>query len=78
MTIQTGTGFVLPPIYAIGTGLPVILFSLFLAISVRAAGHAFRAVQRIEKFVRIAVALLFLAIGGYYVWRMVLPLPLIG
>ena len=77
MTMQTGTGFVLPPLYAVGTGLPVILFSLLLAVSVQTAGRAFRIVQRMEKFVRIAVALLFLVIGGYYVWRMVLPLPFI-
>lgn len=72
MAMKDGTGFLLPPLYAVGTGLPVILFSLLLAISVQAAGRAFRAVQRVEKFVRIAVALLFLVIGGYYVWRVLL------
>lgn len=69
MTMQESGGFLLPPIYAIGTGLPVILFSLLLAISVQAAGRAFRAVQRTEKIVRIGVAVVFLAIGAYYVWR---------
>jgi len=61
-------GFLLLPLYALGTGLPVILFSLLLAISVQAAGRAFRAVQKMEKFVRITVAIVFLVIGGYYVW----------
>ena len=69
MTMQEGSGFFLPPLYAVGTGLPVILFSLLLAISVKTASRAFRAVQRTEKFVRITVALLFLIIGGYYMWR---------
>jgi cytochrome c-type biogenesis protein len=59
----------LPPLYAIGTGLPVILFSLLLAISVQAAGRAFRVVQQTEKYVRIVVAIVFLIIGAYYVWR---------
>ncbi len=68
MTMKENGGFLLLPLYALGTGLPVILFSLLLAISVQAAGRAFRAVQKMEKFVRITVAIVFLVIGGYYVW----------
>lgn len=74
MTMQAGTGFFLPPLYAIGTGLPVILFALLLAISVQAAGRALRAVQRVEKFVRIFVAVLFLGIGAYFIARSIPPL----
>lgn len=73
MTMQEGSAFLLPSLYAVGTGLPVVAFSLLLAVSVQAAGRAFRAVQRTEKFVRVVVALLFLGIGVYFMWRVLQP-----
>jgi cytochrome c biogenesis protein CcdA len=59
-------GLLLPPVFAIGTGLPVIIFSFLIAFSVQAVGKAFQMVQKIEKWLRYGVASIFILVGIYY------------
>ena len=62
---ETG-GYLLPVIYAIATGLPVILVAWILAYSVAGLGKFYNRVQIFEKWFRKIVAILFIAIGIYY------------
>ena len=62
---ETG-GFLLPVIYAIATGLPVILVAWILAYSVAGLGKFYNRVQIFEKWFRKVVAILFIMIGIYY------------
>ncbi|WP_297329910.1 aromatic aminobenezylarsenical efflux permease ArsG family transporter [uncultured Bacteroides sp.] len=62
---ETG-GYVLPVIYAIATGLPVILVAWILAYSVGRLGKFYNRVQIFEKWFRKVVAILFIGIGIYY------------
>lgn len=66
MMFKSMSGLLLPPIFALGTGLPVIIFSFLIAFSLGAVGKAFQAVQKIEKWLRYGVASLFIAVGFYY------------
>ena len=59
-------GYLLPVIYAIATGLPVILFAWILAYSMAGLGKFYNKIQVFEKWFRKIVALLFIAIGIYY------------
>lgn len=59
-------GYMLPVIYAIATGLPVILFAWILAYSMAGLGKFYNRIQVFEKWFRKIVALLFIAIGIYY------------
>ena len=63
--VETG-GYFLPVIYAIATGLPVILVAWILAYSVAGLGRFYNSVQIFEKWFRKIVAILFIVIGIYY------------
>jgi cytochrome c biogenesis protein CcdA len=56
----------LPPIFALGTGLPVIVFSFLIAFSVQKVGQVFQAMQKVEKIMRYGVAITFIGVGIYY------------
>jgi cytochrome c biogenesis protein CcdA len=66
LVLKSTGGLLLPPLFAIGTGLPVIIFSILIAFSMQAVGKAFQAVQKIEKWLRYGVASVFILTGLYY------------
>jgi len=66
LVLKSTAGLLLPPLFAIGTGLPVIIFSILIAFSMQAVGKAFNAIQKIEKWLRYGVASVFLLTGVYY------------
>ena len=63
---ETG-GYLLPVVYAIATGLPVILVAWVLAYSVAGLGKFYNRMQVFEKWFRKVVAILFIVVGIYYV-----------
>ena len=60
-------GYLLPVVYAIATGLPVILVAWVLAYSVAGLGKFYNRIQVFEKWFRKIVAILFIVVGIYYV-----------
>ena len=66
LILNSAGGLLLPPIFALGTGLPVIIFSFFIAFSMQKVSQAFKIVQKAEKITRYAVAVIFLGAGVYY------------
>ncbi len=66
MTIQETEGLALPVIFSIGTGLPVIVFSFVISFSAHKLGVWFKAIQRIEKVMRILAGITFIVTGLYY------------
>lgn len=71
LVLKTGESLLLPPIFALGTGLPVIIFSFLIAFSAQKIGKVFNAMQKIEKGMRYAVASIFLLAGIYYLQYLV-------
>ena len=59
-------GYLLPVVYAIATGLPVILVAWVLAYSVAGLGKFYNRIQSFEQWFRKIVAILFIAVGIYY------------
>ena len=66
LVLKSAESLLLPTIFALGTGLPVIIFSFLIAFSVNRVGQAFSLVQKIEKVSRKVVAVIFLISGIYY------------
>jgi len=66
LVLKSTEGLLLPPIFALGTGLPVILFSFIIAFAVQKLGQVFQVMQKIEKVMRYSVATIFLLAGIYY------------
>ncbi|MBL7793917.1 MAG: sulfite exporter TauE/SafE family protein [Saprospiraceae bacterium] len=67
LTLSAGDAFSIPLVFALGTGLPVLLFTYLLAFSIEKVGAWFNAIQRVEKVMRYAVGAVFLIVGIYYV-----------
>jgi len=66
LVLKSAEGLILPPIFALGTGLPVILFSFVIAFAVQKLGQVFQIMQKIERIMRYSVATTFLLAGTYY------------
>jgi cytochrome c biogenesis protein CcdA len=66
MTVASPDGLYLPIIFALGTGLPVLLFTYLIAFSMEKVGKYFKAIQRLEKVMRYVAGAVFLITGMYY------------
>ena len=67
LALKTSGGVTLPAVFAIGTGLPVLVFGIFLSAGVSRVSGWLNALTRIEKIIRVIVSVIFIGIGIYYV-----------
>ena len=67
LSLRTEGGAGLPALFALGTGLPVILFGTLLSLGVTGATRWINAVTRAEPYVRTAIAIFFIALGSFYI-----------
>lgn len=68
MTIQSASGLYLPLVFAIATGIPVIIFAWLLAYTVSGVGKFYNRIKTFEFWFRRVVAVLFIVIGIYYIF----------
>ena len=66
LSVSSSNGLFLPVIFAVTTGLPVIIFAWLLAYSVDHVGRLFDRVKLFEKWFRRIVAVIFIGTGIYY------------
>ncbi|MFO8066264.1 MAG: aromatic aminobenezylarsenical efflux permease ArsG family transporter [Bacteroidales bacterium] len=66
LSVSSTSGYFLPLIFAIGTGLPVIIFAWILAYSIASVGAFYNKIKTFEKWFRRVVAVLFIVVGLYY------------
>ena len=66
LTIST-SGLHLPVVFAIATGIPVIIFAWFIAYTISGVGSLYKRIKSFEYWFRKVVAVLFTGIGIYYV-----------
>jgi len=67
ITITSAAGLYLPMIYAIGTGLPVIIFAWFIAYAVGGVGGVYDKVKLVEIWFRRVISVIFIGVGLYYI-----------
>jgi len=66
LAISTSDAIIIPSIFALATGLPVIIFSLILVYSISKLGMIMNKVQTFEKWMRRFVSIVFILVGVYY------------
>ncbi|MFO8000622.1 MAG: aromatic aminobenezylarsenical efflux permease ArsG family transporter [Marinilabilia sp.] len=66
MTVSSVSGLYLPIIFALGTGIPVIIFAWLIAFSVGSIGTMYHRLKKFEFWFRRVVAVLFIGVGIYY------------
>jgi len=69
LALKYSDGFLIPSIFSLATGLPVIIFAFILTFSVSKLGKVMHKVQTFEKYMRYIIALVFVIVGVYYTWR---------
>jgi len=69
LTISSASGLYLPVVYAIATGIPVIVFAWIIAYTVSGIGVAYNKIRIFELWFRRMISVLFIIIGIYYIIR---------
>lgn len=72
MSATATAGYLLPVIFAIATSIPVLAVAWILAFSVQKMGNFYGKMQKIQKWMKHIVGILFLLVGIYYCWMMYL------
>lgn len=67
LTLSSEAGLALPMLFSIGTGLPVLLFAFIIAFSLEKLGTYFKAITKVEKFMRLFAGVTFILTGLYYI-----------
>jgi sulfite exporter TauE/SafE len=67
MTVASPEGLYLPVIFAIATGMPVIVFAWLIAFAIGNVGRFYNRVRSFELWFRRVVAVLFIIVGIWYI-----------
>lgn len=67
LTVTSASGLYLPVVFAIATGIPVILFAWLIAHTVSGVGKAYNKLKAFEFWFRKVISILFIGVGIYYV-----------
>lgn len=65
LAINHESVILLPSLYGIGTGLPVLAFALLLAVSAKSVGSLFNKITVFELWARRVTGVIFIAVGVY-------------
>ncbi|WP_439183245.1 aromatic aminobenezylarsenical efflux permease ArsG family transporter [Carboxylicivirga taeanensis] len=67
MTISSASGLYLPFIFALATGIPVIIFAWLIAYSIGSIGSLYNKMKAFEIWFRRVIASLFIITGAYFI-----------
>lgn len=67
MTLSSSSGLFLPVVFALATGIPVIIFAWLLAYAVSGIGKLYNGLKTFEMWFRKIAAIVFIGTGIYYV-----------
>jgi len=74
LALQSKFGATLPFIYGIGTGLPVLVFAIAIAMGVSSLSRWFNKLTKLELYMRKITGAIFILVGAYYIGIYVLKL----
>lgn len=67
LTISSNAGMLLPPLFALATGIPVVIFAWLVAYMLSGVGKLYNGLKVFETWFRRVVAALFIGVGIYYI-----------
>jgi len=76
LSLKYNSSVVLPSLYGIGTGLPVIIFAFLVALGTRYVGILFNKLTIIEVWARRITGIIFLLVGIYYSLIYIFKIPI--
>lgn len=67
ITISSPSGLFLPVIFAIATGIPVIIIAWLIAYTISGVGVLYKRIKTFEIWFRRVISVLFIGVGIYYI-----------
>jgi cytochrome c biogenesis protein CcdA len=74
LALNSKVGTLLPFIYGIGTGLPVFLFAVAIALGITSLSRWFQKITKLEYYMRRITGVIFIIVGLYYTGIYILKL----
>lgn len=72
LAVDYQSSVLMPTVYGVGTALPVVVFAVVIAMGARYVGTLFARLNVIEKWARRVTAVVFIAVGAYFIWAYLL------
>jgi cytochrome c-type biogenesis protein len=66
IAVKSDSGIVLPALYGIGTGLPVVLFAVVIAFGIGSIGKLFDRIKEIGHYAGRVTGVVFVGVGIYF------------
>jgi len=76
MTLTSKLGILLPVVFAVATGLPVIIIAYLIAFSISSVGNFYNRIKAFELWFRRIVAVIFILGGIYFILVYFVKLPI--
>jgi cytochrome c-type biogenesis protein len=76
MTLTSKMGILLPAVFAVATGLPVIIIAYLIAYSISSVGNFYNRIKIFERWFRRIVAVIFILGGIYFILIYFFKLPI--
>jgi len=73
LALNNNFALVLPFVFGLGTGLPVVVFAIGVALGIKSMTRWFSRVAQLEVYMRKVTGAIFILVGIYYVWAYVVP-----
>ena len=74
LSLKHDSVFIMPLLYGIGTGLPVLAFALAIALGAKSLTQVFNRLGRVELWARRGTGVIFILIGIYFCLRFIFVL----
>ncbi len=74
LALNNKPGTLLPFVYGVGTGLPVLVFTVAIALGVTSLSHWFHRITKLECYTRRITGAIFIIVGLYYTGIYILKL----
>ena len=74
LALKTADGITLPAFFAIGTGVPVLIFGTLLSLGVSSIYALLNRITSAERIIRIIVSLIFIGLGIYYIVQWIIAI----
>ena len=76
LTLTSHLGVLLPPVFAVATGLPVVIIAYLIAFSISQVGAFYNRIKIFEIWFRRIVAVIFILSGLYFIGIYFFKLPI--
>ena len=76
LCVKHKSGIILPSVYGIGTGLPVLIVAILVAVGIKNIKTIFKKITLFEYWMRRTTGIIFILAGIYYVLTHIFYVPL--